>query len=229
MRPGLEVVRGWVVDEDRLHWRGHEVVLVHRRQTEDLLDGAGHVDLAVVGGVNNSVLPDVWANDVSRAAVTVNVVDAILRVVFLDEDYRRIPDFAMADDIDEAPNGEVVISLHGLRRRRATGMVGADPHHAQLGHSSVPYIFLEILLPDIDAELVGNVQVELRIVLDRVVDEIRKRGVGANRVVVLELFLRARLVSECVVVELSPGRVAATTESRNKWIQPPGTRSRGAS
>ena len=125
----------------------------------------------------------------------------------------------MADDIDEAPKRQVVIGLHGHRRRRATGMVGADPHHAQLRHGTGRYILCEVLLPDVDAELVGNVQVELRIVLDRVLDEVRKRGVGANRVEVLELLLRAGLIGLRVGVELAPGWVAAATESRNKWKQ----------
>ena len=98
-------------------------------------------------------------------------------------------------------------------------MVGADPHHAQLRHGTGRYVFCEVLLPDIDAELVGDAQVELRIVLDRVFDEVRKRGVGADRVEVLELGLGAGLIGLRVGVELAPGWVAATAESRNKWKQ----------
>ena len=47
----MEVGRGRVVDEERPHRRGHQVELVHGRHTENLLDGAGHVDLRVEGAV----------------------------------------------------------------------------------------------------------------------------------------------------------------------------------
>jgi hypothetical protein len=100
-------------------------------------------------------------------------------------------------------------------------MVRADPHHAQLGHLSGLHILFEILRPDVDAELIGNVQVGLRIVLDGAVGEIRKRRMGANRVVVLELFLGSGLICLRVGVELAPGRMATAakccaTYSRNR-------------
>ena len=89
-------VHGWkllcgrlALDESRRHRRRHEVELVHGRQTEDLLDRPSHVDLRVVGVVGGSVLHGVWADDIAWAAMTVDVVDAVLRVVFLDEDRRR--------------------------------------------------------------------------------------------------------------------------------------------
>ena len=74
----------------------------------------------------------------------------------------------MADGVDKASKGQVVIGLHGLRVRRAAGMVGADPHDAQLRHRTCLLRRYEILLPDIEAELVGDAQIELRVVLDRV-------------------------------------------------------------
>ena len=70
------------------HRRGPEVVLVHGRDTENLLDRAGHVDLRVEGVIGRAVLYGVGADDIARAAVTVDVVNAVLRVVFLDEDRR---------------------------------------------------------------------------------------------------------------------------------------------
>ena len=93
----------------------------------------------------------------------------------------------MADDIDKAAKGQVVIGLHGWRGRRAAGVVGADPHELQLGYRAVRHVVGEVLLPDIDAELVGDAQIELRVVLDRVVDQVRERGVRGDRVVVVEL------------------------------------------
>ena len=119
----------------------------------------------------------------------------------------------MADDVDKAAKGQVVIGLHGLRGRRAAGVVGADPHHLQLRHVTSGHVLGEILLPDIDAELVGDAQIELRVVLDRVVDQVRERGVRADRVVVVELLLLARLVSQCVVVEVDPERLAAARKN----------------
>jgi hypothetical protein len=37
--------------------------------------------------------------------MAVYVVDAVLRVVFLGEDHRVLPHAAVADGIDDAPNG----------------------------------------------------------------------------------------------------------------------------
>ena len=74
----------------------------------------------------------------------------------------------MADDVNKAAKGQVVIGLHGCRVRRAAGVVGADPHELQLGHRTVGHVLGEVLLPDIDAVLIGNAQIELRVVLDRV-------------------------------------------------------------
>ena len=150
------------------------------------------------------LLHDVGADDIARAAVTVDVVNAVLRVVFLDEDRRRGPDRAVADGVDIAAKRQVVIGLHGLRGGRAAGVVGTDPHELQLGHRTVADVVLEVLIPDIEAELVGDAQVELRIVLDRVVDQVRERGVRGDGVVVVELVLSATLVSLGVVVELDP-------------------------
>ena len=116
-----------VVDEERPH-RGGQVERVHGLQTEDLLDRAGYVDLGVEGAVFGYTSPaaigvhlliDARADDIARAAVTVDVVDAILRVVLFDEDRRRGQKGAVADDIDKAAKGKVVIGLHGLRSRRA--------------------------------------------------------------------------------------------------------------
>ena len=86
------------------------------RQTEDLLDRPRHVDLRVVGAVGGSVLHGVRADDIAWAAMTVNVVDAVLRVVFLDEDRRCGPHVAVADVVDNATNGQVVIGLFGDAR-----------------------------------------------------------------------------------------------------------------
>ena len=163
VRPRLEVLRGRrALDESRPHRRRHEVELVHGRQTEDLLDRPRHVDLRVVGVVGGSVLHGVWADDIAWAAMTVDVVDAVLRVVFLDEDRRRGPHVAVADVVDNAPNSQVVIGLFGVRGRRAAGVVVHDPQDAQRRHRTGRDVLVEVLHPQIDAELVGDAQIELR-------------------------------------------------------------------
>src|SRR5208337_3511842 len=105
---------------------------------------------------------DVGANHITRAAVSVDVVDAVLRVVFLDEDRRRIPDTTVADDVDYATDGQIVVGLFGNRVRRTSGVVAHDPQEFQLGNRIVSHILGEILFPDIDAVLIGDAQIELR-------------------------------------------------------------------
>ena len=74
MCPRLEVVRGRrAFDKGRPHWRSHEVELVHRRQTEDLLDRPRHIDLRVVSVIGVSALHGIWADDIARAAMTVDM------------------------------------------------------------------------------------------------------------------------------------------------------------
>ena len=77
----------------------------------------------------------------------------------------------MADGVDKAAKSQIVIGLHGCRVRRATGVVGADPHELQLGHLAGRNVMIEVLLPDIEAVLVGDVQIELRVLLNRVLVE----------------------------------------------------------
>src|SRR5579872_2725682 len=110
--PGQEVRRGWVVNEKRPHWRRPKVELIHGRQTEDLLDCPSHVDLRVVSGVGDSSLLHVWADDIGRGAVTVDMVDTILAVIFLDEDRRGGPYRAVGDDVDKTAQRQIVISQH---------------------------------------------------------------------------------------------------------------------
>src|SRR5208283_1964118 len=195
VRPRHEVHRRRIVDEERLHRRGHQVELVHGRQTENLLDRTGHVDLRVEGAIFGYASPgaigvhlllDVGADDIAWAAVTVDVVDAVLRVVFFDEDRRRGPNATVADGVDKAAKRQVVIGLHRCRVRRATGVVGADPYEFQLGYLTGRHVILEILIPDVKAILVGDAQIELRVVRDRIVDQVRERGDRADGVVVLE-------------------------------------------
>ena len=134
--------------------------------------------------------------------MTVDVVDAVLRVVFLDEDRRRGPYVAVADVVDNAPNGQIVIGLFGVRGRRAAGVVVHDPQDAQRRHRAGRDVVVEVLQPHIDAELVGDAQIELREVLDEVVIHGRDRGLCLDRVLVVQRLLRASLEVLRVGVEI---------------------------
>ena len=116
--------------------------------------------------------------------------------------------------VDNAPNGQVVIGLFGCRVRRAGGVVAHDPDEFQLGHRTGGHVLGEVLLPDIDAVLIGDAQIELREVLHRDVVQVRERGDRADGVVVLELRLVASLVFQCVVVELGPARLATVRNNK---------------
>jgi len=85
VRPGLEVASGRFVGESRPHRRRSEVELIHGRQTQDLFNRPSHVDLRVVVVLGGPVLHGVWADNITWAAMTIDVVDAVLRIVFLDE------------------------------------------------------------------------------------------------------------------------------------------------
>jgi hypothetical protein len=116
--------------------------------------------------------------------------------------------------VDNAPNGQVVIGLFGDRVRRTGGVVAHDPEHAQLGYRTGGHVLVKVLLPDIDAVLVGDAQIELWVVLDCVLHYVGERGVRADGVVVLELRLVATLIFQGVVVELVPGWLAAVRNNK---------------
>ncbi|PWT82514.1 MAG: hypothetical protein C5B58_08085 [Acidobacteria bacterium] len=170
MRPRREVARGrCAFDESRRHRRSHEVELVHRLQAQDLLDRPSHIDLGVVGVVGRSVLYGKRADDEAWAAMTVDVVDAVLCVIFLHEDRRRGPHVAVGDVVDDPADGQVVVRLLRGRSRRSARVVVHNPEDAQCRHSPGRKILVEVLYPQIDSELIGNIQIENREVLDQVV------------------------------------------------------------
>jgi hypothetical protein len=182
-----------------------------------LLDRPRHVDLRVVGVVGGTVLHEVWADDIAGAAMTVDVIGAVLRVVFLDENRRGGPNGAVADVVDNAPNGQVVIGLFGLRGGRAGGVVVHDPQLFHRRHRTLRDVIIEVLHPQIDAALVGDAQIEIWEVLDHVVIHSRDRGLCLNRVPIVECRLARRprksairpsLEALRVGVKLAPARLA---------------------
>ena len=84
----------------------------------------------------------------------------------------------MADVVDNAAYGQVVIALFLVRVWLAAAVVAHDPQHAQRGNRAVRHVVVEILEPQIDTELVGDARIELRKVLDPVAR--RRRSLRAN-------------------------------------------------
>ena len=134
-----------------------------------MLDRARHVDLRVVSVIGGTrILDRVGAHDIARAPMPIHVVDAVLRVVFFDEDRRGRPHLAVADVVDHAAHCKVIVGLLRIRRRRAARVVVHDPQDAQCGHRACAQVLVEVLQPQIDAELIGNAEIELGEVLDQV-------------------------------------------------------------
>src|SRR5690242_9493580 len=103
--------------EERRHDGGAGVVGVHRWRAQQRFNGANHVD-----GGEKRVFDEgdghtfvrlgegrVSADDQSDAAVGVDVVGAVLRVVFEDEDGGVVPVGAVGDGFNDAADGEIIV------------------------------------------------------------------------------------------------------------------------
>jgi hypothetical protein len=98
--------------------------------------------------------------------MAVDMVDAVLRVVFLDEDRALRPDRAGADRLHDAAQCEVVVGLLGggdrVAGRVARRVVAHHPHDGQRRHRAACHLRGELRQPVIDAVLVRLHQVERR-------------------------------------------------------------------
>ena len=105
------------------------------REAEDQLHGAEHADGSVLRAVE-MVAADIGADDEADGAMGIDVVGAILGVVFDDEDGGFFPDRAFADAFDEAAESEVVAGDACLGRgfvgRGALSVVLAKAHDDEL-------------------------------------------------------------------------------------------------
>ncbi len=110
----------------------------------------------------------------------------------------------MADVVNKTPNGQIVIGLFGIDSWRPAGVIVHDPEDAEGRYGSGCDILVEVLLPNIDAELVGNAQVKLREVGDEVIGDSRDRGLCLDGVLVEESRLKAGFELLRVGVELAP-------------------------
>jgi folate-dependent tRNA-U54 methylase TrmFO/GidA len=96
--------------------------------------------------------------------MTIDMVDASLRLVCRDENGGRSPQRAVRYLIYEAADREVVISNHGRRCRKtgggAIGVIFRHGHHHQVGHVAVSHPLLEVGEEDIRSDLFGNLKIE---------------------------------------------------------------------
>ena len=99
----------------------------------------------------------------------VDVVGTVLAVVLDHEDHRVLPVPAVRDLIDDVANGEVAVGDLRLRVRRTAGVVTGEPHHVEVGGTSL----LELLLPDLVAVDVRDRGVERR--RQRIGDVVQRR------------------------------------------------------
>jgi hypothetical protein len=69
------------------------------------------------------------------------------RTTAAEKDRRCRPHVTVADVVDDAPDGQVVISLFGLRGRRAAGVIVHYPQNLQRRHRDVHQFFCRVKRP----------------------------------------------------------------------------------
>src|SRR5215470_11578738 len=145
------------------HRGGCGVVLAHGRQPQNQLHRAQHSGSRVHRRIDVTPL-GVRAGDEGDRAVGVDVVGAVLRVVFDDEDRRLFPvTLAVRDGFDKASYGQVVFGhVRAGRRRpgaRALSVIPADTHDLKLWQLAVLLVLTELFEPGVNALVVGDVQI----------------------------------------------------------------------
>ena len=97
-----------------IEWHSRRVVLAHGRHAQQQFDrtheGAGGVERAV-----DDAAFDVRAEDEADGAARIDVIRAILGIIFNNKDRGIRPILAVAHGIDELSDGVVVVRDHGLR------------------------------------------------------------------------------------------------------------------
>ena len=126
------------------------------------MDGADHVDLRVVA-VDHLAMLRPGADYLDRGTVAIDVVGTILAVVLDHEDGRVLPVLAVGDLVHDLADCEVPVGDLSPRIRCATGVVAGQPEHVEVRGA----VLLEVLLPDLLPVDVRDVDVELRVVVNR--------------------------------------------------------------
>ena len=135
------------------HGRGGGVVLRERRKAEDELHGAEHAGGGVECGIDVAAFC-VRADHKTRGAVGVDVVGAVLRIVFDDEDRHFRPEFAARGGGDDLGEALVVAGDRGVGGKRAgrgaAGVVFAERHDGEAREDAGFFGGVEIGDPEID-------------------------------------------------------------------------------
>src|SRR5206468_3928710 len=100
------------------------VVLIHRRQAQQRLHRVNHVDRGVEAMLDVGLRRSSWrilADDEGDRTMRIDVVGAILRVIFEDEDGSVIPVRAVRDGVDDTAKRQIIVGYVG----GGTGAVGA--------------------------------------------------------------------------------------------------------
>ena len=74
--------------------------------------------------LSTRMAPRVGADDHGHGAMAIDVVEAVLRIVLDDENARVAPELAVADGLDDSPEGQVVVGHRGGGRRRSRSRAG---------------------------------------------------------------------------------------------------------
>ena len=176
--------------EERSHDGGAGIVGVHGRRGEERFDGANHID----GGVE--VVIDerfpigerqrrIFADQKRDAAVGIDVVGAVLGVVFEDEDGGVVPVRAMRNGIGDAADGEIIIGNGsggtGLAFLAAGGVVIRQAKKDELRHGVFAGFAgrdkaVEFVQEFVGAELIGVGNFEIREERIEVIAKLNLRG-----------------------------------------------------
>src|SRR3954467_12237135 len=94
----------------------------------------------------------------------IDVIRAVLRIIFQDKNRRFLPVTAMGNRLDDAAEGEVVVGDHRARSRRtwrgAIGVVVAEANNRQPREIPVAIELPELFEPDVRPLLIGDTKIE---------------------------------------------------------------------
>ncbi len=127
--------------EQRRHHRSISIIGIHGRKSQQHLHGVNQVHRGVELMVNLRMVRASWrifADHQRDAAMSVNMVRAILRVVFQDKDRRVVPVGTVRHRLNHSTDREVIVGNGSVRRRqtrvRPRSVVIRQPQQNKLRH-----------------------------------------------------------------------------------------------